>query len=102
MPKEKPETQNLNNNLKRLSEITKWFENQEEINVEEGLKKIKEATITLGLLQEKGLIKDKDKLVKILGKGELKEPVTIAAHAFSKRASEVIRNAGGKIEIINV
>jgi large subunit ribosomal protein L15 len=65
------------------------------------LKKIKEATITLGLLQEKGLIKDKDKLVKILGKGELKEPVTIAAHAFSKKALRGIQSAGGKIEIIS-
>jgi len=43
MPKEKSETKNLNSNLKRLSEITKWFENQEEIDVEEGLKKVKEA-----------------------------------------------------------
>jgi exonuclease VII small subunit len=43
MPKEKSETKNLNNNLKRLSEITKWFEDQEEIDVEEGLKKVKEA-----------------------------------------------------------
>ena len=41
MPKE--DTQNLNNNLKRLSEITEWFDNQEEVDVEEGLKKVKEA-----------------------------------------------------------
>lgn len=34
---------NLNQNLKRLSEITKWFDHQEEIDVEEGLKKVKEA-----------------------------------------------------------
>jgi len=43
MAKEKPDTKNLNNNLKRLSEITEWFDNQEEIDVEEGLKKVKEA-----------------------------------------------------------
>jgi len=36
-------TQNLNNNLKRLAEITEWFDNQEEVDVEEGLKKVKEA-----------------------------------------------------------
>lgn len=41
MPKET--AQNLNNNLKRLAEITEWFDNQEEIDVEEGLKKVKEA-----------------------------------------------------------
>jgi exonuclease VII small subunit len=43
MAKEKSDTKNLNSNLKRLSEITEWFENQEEIDVEEGLKKVKEA-----------------------------------------------------------
>ena len=43
MAKEKPDTKNLNNNLKRLSEITEWFDNQEEIDVEEGLKKVKTA-----------------------------------------------------------
>ncbi len=43
MPKEESSAKNLNNNLKRLSEITEWFDNQEEIDVEEGLKKVKEA-----------------------------------------------------------
>ncbi|MDO8639391.1 MAG: exodeoxyribonuclease VII small subunit [bacterium] len=43
MAKEKPSAENLNNSLKRLAEITEWFDNQEEIDVEEGLKKVKEA-----------------------------------------------------------
>jgi len=43
MVKEKTEKSNLNSNLKKLVEITEWFDNQEEINVEEGLKKVKEA-----------------------------------------------------------
>mgnify|MGYP000988638194 CR=1 FL=1 len=34
---------NLGQNLKKLNQITEWFENQEEIDVEEGLEKIKEA-----------------------------------------------------------
>jgi len=37
------ENKNLNKNLKRLSEITTWFDEQKEIDVEEGLKKVKEA-----------------------------------------------------------
>jgi len=41
MPKE--DSQNLNKNLKRLAEITEWFDSQEEVDVEEGLKKVKEA-----------------------------------------------------------
>jgi len=43
MPKEKPDAKNLNDSLKRLAEITEWFDNQEEIDVEEGLKKVKTA-----------------------------------------------------------
>lgn len=34
---------NLGDNLKKLAEISKWFDEREEINVEEGLKKVKEA-----------------------------------------------------------
>lgn len=34
---------NLNDNLKRLSEITDWFDKQEEVDVEMGLEKVKEA-----------------------------------------------------------
>ena len=43
MPKEKPDVKNLSDNLKKLSEITEWFEGQEEVDIEEGLKKVKEA-----------------------------------------------------------
>lgn len=66
------------------------------------LNRIKEETINLDLLKEKGFIKDKHKLVKVLGDGEIKNPITICAHAFSKRAIEKIKNVGGKVEIINV
>lgn len=43
MAKEKSDTKNLNSNLKRLSEIAEWFDNQKEVDVEEGLNKVKEA-----------------------------------------------------------
>jgi large subunit ribosomal protein L15 len=66
------------------------------------LSRIKEATITLSVLEEKGLIQDKNKLVKILGDGAIKNPVTVQAHAFSKRAAQEIATAGGKPEIVNV
>jgi large subunit ribosomal protein L15 len=40
---------------------------------------------------------DKKKIhVKILGDGELKHPLTIKAHAFSKSALEKIKKAGGQ------
>lgn len=66
------------------------------------LNRIKEAAITLDILVKKGLIKDKSKLVKILGDGQIKNPVTVQAHAFSKKAAADITNAGGKIEIVHV
>lgn len=65
------------------------------------LHKIKEASITPELLKAKGLIRDKDMPVKILGDGEMKAAVTVAAHAFSRRAAESIVKAGGKTEVIN-
>ena len=38
---------NLDGNLKRLKEISEWFENQEEVDVEEGLENIKEAAVLI-------------------------------------------------------
>lgn len=57
MAKEKSDTKNLNSNLKRLSEITQWFDSQEEIDVEEGLNKVKEAV---------GLIKASKERLKVV------------------------------------
>jgi len=37
------DNKNLNDNLKRLSEITEWFDGQEEVDIDEGLNKVKEA-----------------------------------------------------------
>jgi hypothetical protein len=37
----------LSKNLKKLSEIADWFDEQEEVDVEEGLKKVKEAAILI-------------------------------------------------------
>ncbi|MDD5513645.1 MAG: 50S ribosomal protein L15 [Candidatus Omnitrophica bacterium] len=66
------------------------------------LLKIKQDSINPDLLENKGLIRDKNKPVKILGNGEIKNPLNIQAHAFSKSASDKIQKAGGKAEIINV
>jgi len=41
--KDETKKQDLTNNLKKLSAISEWFEEQKEIDVEEGLKKMKEA-----------------------------------------------------------
>jgi exonuclease VII small subunit len=46
-------SKNLSDNLKRLSEITKWFEDQRDIDVEEGLKKVKEAVSLIKTAKER-------------------------------------------------
>ena len=81
--------------------VSNFKKNYQIVNLED-LNKIKETTITPQLLKENGLIKDESALIKILGNGSIKNPVTIQAHAFSKRAAQEIVSAGGKTEIINV
>lgn len=70
------------------------------VNVED-LSCFKESdVVTLDILKAKGLIKNVNKAVKILGAGELKKALTVQAHSFSKSAEEKIKQAGGKSEIL--
>ena len=48
------------------------------------------------VLVENGL-SSKNELVKILGRGELKSSISIAAHKFTKSAEEAINKVGGKV-----
>ena len=52
------------------------------------------------LLKQKGIIKNLKDGVKVLGSGELKKALHVRAHKFSKKAAEIIQNAGGTVEII--
>lgn len=57
------------------------------------------SVIDLASLKNEGLIKKKyEGPFKILGKGEIKKPLTVRATAFSKAAMEAIQKAGGKAE----
>ena len=47
------EKTNLSESLKKLEEISKWFESQEEVNVEEGLKKVKEGAQLIKISKER-------------------------------------------------
>jgi large subunit ribosomal protein L15 len=53
--------------------------------------------ITPETMREAGLI-GKNDLVKILGEGELKAKLNVKAHAFSKKAKEIIEAAQGTTE----
>lgn len=56
--------------------------------------------VTPELLIEKKIVKDLLDGVKILAEGDLKIPLTIKAHKFSKQAIDKIEKAGGKVEVI--
>lgn len=67
--KDKTKKQDLTSDLKKLYQICEWFEEQEEVDIEEGLKKVKEAA---------GLIKrSKERLKEIENEfEEIKEEIT--------------------------
>ncbi|NPA46034.1 MAG: 50S ribosomal protein L15 [Chlorobi bacterium] len=56
-------------------------------------------TLDWDMLYEMKFIK-KTEMVKLLGKGELKAPVTIRVNKASKKAVEAVEKAGGKVELI--
>jgi large subunit ribosomal protein L15 len=53
-------------------------------------------------LRAAGLVRKRDKLVKVLGTGDLSKKVTVRAHAFSEAAKTKIEGAGGTVEVINL
>ena len=66
------------------------------VNIDQ-LEKFSEGdTINKDILLKSGIISKKNLDVKILGRGEIKKPLTIEADAFTKSAIEKITNAGGK------
>lgn len=56
--------------------------------------------VTPELLVEKGMVRGKNRRVKILGDGSLSKPLTIRAHGFSSKAKEKIEASGGKVELL--
>ena len=52
--------------------------------------------ITVADLIQAGMVR-KNQLVKILGQGQLNHKIEVEAHAFSKKAEEIITAAGGSI-----
>jgi len=52
-------------------------------------------------LRSAGLVRKRDKLVKVLGEGDISKKVTVRAHAFSEAARQKIEGAGGSAEVIS-
>ena len=57
-------------------------------------------SINAEVLASHGLIRKDEKLVKILGDGDLKKKLTVVAHKFSASAKQKIEAAGGTCEVI--
>ena len=59
-------------------------------------------TVTPELLRAHGFVRKATGPVKVLGDGELKNKLTVHAHAFSASAKEKITKAGGSFELLAV
>lgn len=57
-------------------------------------------TVDAAALVEKGIVRDADRPVKVLGDGELKKKLTVSANKFSASAREKIAAAGGTVQDI--
>ena len=75
-------------NLAKIQSIVEKNKNQIKNNLD------------LKILIEKKLVNKKFKKLKILGSGEIKKNIEIAAHYASKQALSKIEKAGGKINIL--
>jgi large subunit ribosomal protein L15 len=57
-------------------------------------------TVTPDLLRAHGFVRSATDPIKVLGDGELKNKLTVHAHAFSASAKEKITKAGGSFEVV--
>ena len=57
-------------------------------------------TVTPELLRAHGFVRRATDPIKVLGDGELKNKLTVHAHAFSASAREKITKAGGTFEVV--
>ncbi|MEE8356024.1 MAG: 50S ribosomal protein L15 [Anaerolineales bacterium] len=72
----------------------------QEVNLEYLSAFRKNSEVTPEILREVELINTLSRPVVILGRGELKKPLKIKAHRFSRKAKEKIEKAGGTVEVI--
>jgi len=71
------------------------------INIRDLVKKFREnEEVTPEKLLEVGLIKKKNKRIKLLGDGDISFPLLIKVHKISQQARAKIEAAGGRVEVI--
>ena len=60
-----------------------------------------EGVVDIAVLKALGLVRKRNQFLKILGDGEIHQPLTVRAHAVSEAARNKIETAGGRVEIIS-
>ena len=58
------------------------------------------SSVTPELLRERGLVRQANAKVKVLGRGDLTKQLTVRAHKFSEEAAKKIAAAGGAAETL--
>lgn len=71
------------------------------VNIKDIARFDKGATVNAEKLKEAGVIKKVLDGIKVLGDGEIKIPLTVVAHKFSKVAMEKIKASGGEVKILS-
>lgn len=61
---------------------------------------IEASDITIEVLKENGILKNKESKYKLLGNGEINRKINVVCNKISKSAKEKIEKAGGTIRII--
>jgi large subunit ribosomal protein L15 len=72
----------------------------QEVNLEYLSQFRKDSEVTPEVLREAELINTISLPVVIMGRGELKKPLKVKAHRFTRKAVEKIEKAGGTVEVI--
>ena len=57
--------------------------------------------VSPSVLKERGIIKNDDTPVKVLGNGELSRAIEVSAHQFTSSAREKIEKSGGKVIVLS-
>lgn len=70
------------------------------VNVKDLSRFAASAVVDLEALKNAGLVRKAEGEVKVLGKGDLVQPLTVKVHGISKAAKEKIESAGGKVELL--
>ena len=59
------------------------------------------SAVTPDLLRQRGIVRETNALIKVLGRGEISKKLTVRAHKFSGTAAEKIAKAGGTTEVLS-